>query len=326
MRTNLRTDSEQTWKSNKVELRDGMTCAHASDDVTYVGFGIGFEIRAVADLCPHRTAQSVKLVLFVSGRPAWRDETSADFLLNFKYAIGSGLKPKKIDRNLCVPTPCEFALKYEIDTHMVGGGALAARSYEKTGRSTKDKRVVREPSTKDKRVAPGRPPCPIRLLIGDDKHCWVDDGVLNIGVGCYAKCVNFQVATKTSWSYLQGICASLRRTSFKYEIDTHMVEGGALAARSYEKTGRSTKDKRVVREPSTKDKRVVGRGITQLSHGRVRNLCVPTPYEFALKYEIDTHMVEGGALAARSYEKTGTRETTLSTDPNRPLIGEALLV
>eukprot|EP00197_Chlamydomonas_leiostraca_P009659 CAMPEP_0202865056 /NCGR_PEP_ID=MMETSP1391-20130828/5165_1 /ASSEMBLY_ACC=CAM_ASM_000867 /TAXON_ID=1034604 /ORGANISM="Chlamydomonas leiostraca, Strain SAG 11-49" /LENGTH=556 /DNA_ID=CAMNT_0049544849 /DNA_START=78 /DNA_END=1748 /DNA_ORIENTATION=+ len=69
------------------------------------------------------------------------------FLQACEHAKAAGLKPKIVYRNLAVSQLYEMALKYEPDTAVMSSGALAAVSYEKTGRSPKDKRVVREPST-----------------------------------------------------------------------------------------------------------------------------------------------------------------------------------
>ena len=46
---------------------------------------------------------------------------------------------------------------------------------------------------------------PQRPLIGDDEHCWSDNGVFNIEGGCYAKCIGLKkVRALLVWSAVPG--------------------------------------------------------------------------------------------------------------------------
>ncbi|KAG2423215.1 hypothetical protein HXX76_015472 [Chlamydomonas incerta] len=69
------------------------------------------------------------------------------FVLDSKYTKESGLQPRVVFRNLTTPQLYEMALAHEPGTHITSTGALATLSGEKTGRSPKDKRVVRDPET-----------------------------------------------------------------------------------------------------------------------------------------------------------------------------------
>lgn len=57
--------------------------------------------------------------------------------------------PKEILRNPPIAILAEHAILYEKDSLLTNTGALATLSYEKTGRSPKDKRIVEEPTTKN---------------------------------------------------------------------------------------------------------------------------------------------------------------------------------
>ncbi|KAI3429628.1 hypothetical protein D9Q98_005714 [Chlorella vulgaris] len=71
-----------------------------------------------------------------------------DLIKEMFHEMGDiGLKPVVVYHNLSVPELYEHALKYEPSSHIVASGALATLSGAKTGRSPKDKRVVREPDS-----------------------------------------------------------------------------------------------------------------------------------------------------------------------------------
>tara|TARA_B100000579_G_scaffold133647_1_gene108121 strand:+ start:397 stop:684 length:288 start_codon:yes stop_codon:yes gene_type:complete len=71
-----------------------------------------------------------------------------------------GISVENVIRNATVPKLYEEALKHEPDAAISSNGALIVSSYEKTGRSPNDKRIVEHPSI--------------------EKHIWW--GKINIGM------------------------------------------------------------------------------------------------------------------------------------------------
>ena len=64
---------------------------------------------------------------------------------------------------------------------------------------------------------------PKRSLLGDDEHCWTDQGVFNIEGGCYAKAVNLSAEQEPdiyNSIHFGAICENVMpKPGFPSEID-----------------------------------------------------------------------------------------------------------
>ncbi|QDT39641.1 phosphoenolpyruvate carboxykinase (ATP) [Stratiformator vulcanicus] len=63
---------------------------------------------------------------------------------------------------------------------------------------------------------------PDRLLVGDDEHCWSDDGIFNIEGGCYAKAIDLTPSSEPD--IFQALRFGAVLENVVYDAETHHVD------------------------------------------------------------------------------------------------------
>ncbi|KAI8464701.1 MAG: phosphoenolpyruvate carboxykinase, splice variant [Monoraphidium minutum] len=249
----------------------------------------------------------------------------------------AGLSPKAVYRNLPVARLYELALQHEPGTIITSTGALATVSGAKTGRSPKDKRVVREPST-DKDVwwaAPnsGSPNYEMderSFLLNREtaigylnslQHVFVFDGFANWATESRIK---VRVITQRAYHALFMSNMLIRPTPAELddfgEPEFVIFNAGAFPANHYANYMTSSTSVGI----SLKHREMVILGTEyagEMKKGVFSYMHYLMPKRGILSLHSGCNIgVEGDVTLF--FGLSGTGKTTLSTEPHRPLIGD----
>ena len=243
-----------------------------------------------------------------------------------------GIDTEKIYRNTSVPELYEIAIRYENQSAISDVGALLVYSGEKTGRSPKDKRVVRHP----------------------DSEANIDWGEINIELDEHTFMVNreraidylntkdylFVIDAFAGWDAdyqikVRIICTRAYHALFMQnmlimptdeqlanfgEPDYTIFNGGGFPANRY--TSKMTSKTSI--DVHLEEKEVVILG-TQYAGEMKKGIFSIMNYLMPLKDVLPMHCsanVGASGDVSILFGLSGTGKTTLSADPNRKLIGD----
>lgn len=263
------------------------------------------------------------------------EEPDPEFLLHQSPTSDVGLKPVTVYHNLSAAELYEHALKYEPGTHIVSTGALATMSGAKTGRSPKDKRVVKEPSTEGNiwwgEGSPNYEMDEQTFIINRERaidylnsldHIYVFDGLVNWVESCRYK---IRIICTRAYHALFMSNMLIRPTREQLvnfgEPDFTIYNAGTFPANRY--TSYMTSSTSIDLNMKRKEMVVLG---SQYAGEMKKGVFTVMNYEMPLRGILSLH--SGCNIGAENndvslfFGLSGTGKTTLSADPHRPLIGD----
>lgn len=266
----------------------------------------------------------------------YRDQhqVDPDFLKYQSPTSDVGLNPVTVFHNLSPAELYEKGLEHEPGTHIVSTGALATMSGAKTGRSPKDKRVVKEPSTEANiwwgEGSPNYEMDERSFLVNREravdylnscKHIFVFDGFTNWDADYRYKIrIICTRAYHALFMYNMLLRPSPEELANFGEPDFTIYNAGCFPANRF--TNYMTSSTSVDLNMARKEMVILG---TQYAGEMKKGVFTVMNYFMPLRGILSLHSgcnIGDNNDVTLFFGLSGTGKTTLSADPRRPLIGD----
>jgi phosphoenolpyruvate carboxykinase (ATP) len=244
-----------------------------------------------------------------------------------------GITIRETYRNPSVPFLYESGLKHEVGTNIMSSGALACRSGQRTGRSPKDKRIVKE-ETSEKDVWWGPVNIPLtphtfminreraidylntrdRLYVFDGYAGWVPKYRLKVRVIC---------ARAYHCLFMRNMLVRPTDQELKdFQPDFHVYNAGGFPANRYTE-GMNSSATSVSVNFARNEMVILGTDYAgEMKKGIFTVMHYLMPKQGVLSLHSSCNVGKKNGDPTLFFGLSGTGKTTLSTDPKRQLIGD----